>query len=64
MSLNSHLKFDLISSVNSILIQYGFRCTMLDHSVFIRSFTGGVIVLIVSVDDIIIFGSVVLVLHT
>ena len=46
--------FDKFSSV---LIKYDFRRTMSNHSVFSRSFTGGVIVLIVYVNDIIISGS-------
>jgi len=43
--------FDKFSSV---LIKYDFRRTMSNHSVFNRSFTGGVIVLIVYVNNIII----------
>ena len=42
-----------IDKFSSVFIKYSFRCTMLDHSVFSRSFIG-VIMLIVYVDDIII----------
>jgi len=54
--------FDKFNSV----LNYGFRRTVSngsDHSVFSRSFTRGVIVLIVYVDDIIISGSDSLVLQ-
>ena len=47
----------MFDKFNLFLIKYGFQRTMSDHLVFSRSSTGGVIMLIVYVDDIIISGS-------